>query len=481
MYTFYHLPTQKTRVLSNGDFFLFFTQFALVFYVKIVVNYFAKCYNDRITDIPLKIYSEQRKSKMKNIDTLITENDASLTTLYGADQGARERIKKAVESFTSLYGEQDFSVFSVSGRSEISGNHTDHNRGEVLAASVSLDIIAVAAPTDDGCVYVKSEGFSQNKVCLGDLDPVEGEEGTSAALIRGVCDGFAKNGHAIGGFCAYMTSSVLGGSGLSSSAAFEDMIGNIENHLYNNGNIGYIEISQISQYAENKHFGKPCGLMDQIACACGGFVRIDFADPANPVCEKIDLDLASHGYSLCVVNTGGSHADLTDDYASVPAEMKKVASYFGKEVLRELTKDDVIGNIPALREFAGDRAVLRAIHFFDENERVKKASEYLAKDDIDGFFGVIKASGVSSSMYLQNYFTPKAPAEQGISLACAVASSILEDGGVCRVHGGGFAGTIQAFVSDEKLEVFKAKMEAAFGEGAVTVLSVRPVGMTKIF
>jgi galactokinase len=278
-----------------------------------------------------------------------------------------------------------------------------------------------------------------------------------------------------------MTSSVLGGSGLSSSAAFEDMIGNIENHLFNDGEIDYVEISQISQYAENNHFGKPCGLMDQIACACGGFVHIDFADPAHPVCEKIDLDLASHGYSLCVVNTGGSHADLTDDYAAVPAEMKKIASYFGKEVLRELSKDEIIANVPALREFAGDRAVLRAIHFFDENERVKEASSYLASNDINGFFGVIKSSGISSAMSLQNYFTPKAPNEQGISLACAVAKSILEPDGVCRVHGGGFAGTIQAFVPNAKLEVFKSVMNAAFGENAVTVLTVRPVGMTKIF
>ncbi len=418
---------------------------------------------------------------MKNIDTLISENDASLSVLYGESTDARERIKKAVESFTALYGEQEYSVFSVSGRSEISGNHTDHNRGEVLAASVSLDIIAVAAPTEDGKIYVKSEGFSKNEVDLGDLDPQAGEEGTSAALIRGVCDGLMKRDRAIGGFCAYMTSSVLGGSGLSSSAAFEDMIGNIENHLYNDGEIDYIEISQISQYAENVHFGKPCGLMDQIACACGGFVHIDFADPAHPVCEKIELDLASHGYDLCVVNTGGSHADLTDDYAAVPAEMKKVASFFGKEVLRELTKEDVLANVSALREFAGDRAILRAIHFFDENERVKEASAYLAKDDINGFFGVIKASGISSAMSLQNYFTPKAPAEQGITLACAVANSVLAPEGVCRVHGGGFAGTIQAFVPKTKLEAFKTVMESAFGKGAVTVLSVRPVGMTKIF
>lgn len=418
---------------------------------------------------------------MKNIEALIKENDAALSTLYGADEAARTRIIKAVEEFTKLYGEQEYSVFSVSGRSEISGNHTDHNHGEVLAASVSLDIIAVAAATDDGIIRVKSEGFSENTVDLGELDPVAGEEGTSAALIRGVCDGFAKRDRSIGGFCAYMTSSVLGGSGLSSSAAFEDMIGNIENHFYNDGKVDYIEVSQISQYAENVHFGKPCGLMDQIACACGGFVHIDFADPKAPVCEKIDLDLASHGYNLCVVNTGGSHADLTDDYASVPAEMKKIASFFGKEVLRELTKDDIIANIPALRSFAGDRAVLRAIHFFDENERVKAASKYLEANDIDGFFGVIKASGISSSMLLQNYFSPKAPEEQGISLACAVANSVLTNGGVCRVHGGGFAGTIQAFVPTAKLDEFKNVMENAFGKGAVTVLSVRPVGMTKIF
>lgn len=417
---------------------------------------------------------------MQDIYKLSKENESAITALYGDDKNAKSRIEKAIESFKKLYGNLDFSVFSVSGRSEICGNHTDHNCGEVLAASVNLDIIAVASKTYDMTVKVTSEGFSQSEISLSNLSPDEKEKGTSDAIIRGVCDGFVKRGHNIGGFCAYMTSSVLGGSGLSSSAAFEDMIGNIENNFYNCGTLGYIEISKISQYAENVHFGKPCGLMDQIACACGGFVHIDFADPENPVAEKIDFDLAAHGYYLCVVNTGGSHADLTDDYAAVPAEMKKTASFFGKKELRDISKNDVLDNIKKLRAFAGDRAVLRALHFFDENERVKKAVALLSENNID-FFGIIKESGESSAIMLQNYFSPHAPNEQGITLAYALAKSAAGEKGVCRVHGGGFAGTIQAFVPFERIDVFTKVMEKAFGEGAVTRLSVRPVGMTKIF
>lgn len=418
---------------------------------------------------------------MKKIDTLIKENESALSEIYKDMDSASERIKKSVEKFISLYGERDYHIFSVSGRSEVCGNHTDHNFGEVLAASISLDILAVAAKTDDNTINLVSEGFSKDEVSLSDLSPVKGEEGKTSALIRGVCDGFSVRSHKTGGFVAYMTSSVLGGSGLSSSAAFEDMIGNIENHFYNDGKIGYIEISQISQYAENKHFGKPCGLMDQIACACGGFVHIDFKDPENPIAEKTKLDLAKEGYTLCVVNTGGSHADLTDDYAAVPAEMKKVASFFGKNALRSLSKEDVINNIKELREFAGDRAILRALHFFDENERVRKATKHLADGDINGFFDVINASGESSAMLLQNYFSPKAPIEQGITLAYALAKEVLDGKGACRVHGGGFAGTIQAFVPTDKLDIFTTVMENSFGKGAVTPLYVRPVGITKLF
>lgn len=413
---------------------------------------------------------------------LIKENESILSVLYGADESARARIIKAVEEFTSLYGEKDYSVFTVSGRSEISGNHTDHNRGEVLAASVSLDIIAVAAPTDDGKIYVKSEGFSQNEVDLADLDPVAGEEGTSSALIRGVCDGFAKNNRSIGGFCAYMTSNVLGGSGLSSSAAFEDMIGNIENHLYNDGALDYIEVSQISRYAENVHFGKPCGLMDQMACAVGGFVYIDFENNSSPVVESVDFSLSGAGYSLCIVNTGGNHANLNADYASVPTEMKAVAESFGQPVIRGLSEADIIKKAPELREKVGDRAILRAIHFVRENARVEVARDALKSGELDRFFETILESGRSSFEYLQNVYTTINVREQGLSLALAITDGYLSGKGCAfRVHGGGFAGTIQAFVKNEYLDGYVALMNSVFGEGAAMPLNIRPIGAAKLF
>ncbi|MBO4429442.1 MAG: galactokinase [Clostridia bacterium] len=417
---------------------------------------------------------------MFDINKFKKDNAALLDALYASDVKAKTaRIARAAESFAAIYGDGDVSVFSVSGRSEICGNHTDHNRGEVFAASIDLDIIAVVRKTDSGKIRVKSEGFDECVVDLSSLSPVKGDEGSGTSLIRGVCDGFVKNGHKICAFDCYTTSDVRGGSGLSSSAAFEDMIGTILNHFENGGNIGTVEISQISQYAENAHFGKPCGLMDQIACASGGFVNIDFKDLASPVCKKIDFDIDAHGYALCIVWTGGNHADLTDDYASVPAEMKKVASFFGKDVLRDVSRDEILENVPRLREFTGDRAILRALHFVDENARVEKMRAFLEKGDADGFLSVVRESGRSSAVMLQNYFSTKAPEEQGITLAYAVASEILDDKGAVRVHGGGFAGTIQAFVPKDMLEKFKTEMERSFGKGCVTVLRVRPYGAVK--
>ncbi len=392
------------------------------------------------------------------------------------------RYNAAFDEFESIYGEADaLSVFSVAGRSEICGNHTDHNYGKVLAASIDLDIIAIVKKTNDNTIRVKSAGFPEDTVSLDQLTPVFEDTGRSAALIRGVCDGFMKNGHAIGGFTAYTTSDILGGSGLSSSAAFEDMIGTILNYLYNDGAIDYIEISKISQYAENVHFGKPCGLMDQVACAAGGFVTIDFEDPKKPIAERIAFDLSEKGYSLCIVNTGGSHANLTDDYAAVPAEMKAVAGYFGKPVLRGLTETDIIANTAALRKEYGDRAVLRALHFLRENQRVERMLKALANGNTAEFLTIIKESGNSSANLLQNYYSPKAPNEQGITLACAIASEILGDDGAWRVHGGGFAGTMQAFVPHGKMENFRKTMETVFGAGAVTELSVRPLGACAVY
>ncbi|MBQ0124925.1 MAG: galactokinase [Clostridiales bacterium] len=409
-------------------------------------------------------------------------NKDVLTSLYGAKtQEMTARIFAAVDKFAQIYGDGgDISVFSVSGRSEICGNHTDHNRGEVFAASIDLDIIAVARKNGTGVISLKSEGFPKDVVDISDLSVHDADKGTSAALIRGVCDGFVRSGLEICGFDCYTVSSVLSGSGLSSSAAFEDAVGTILNHFANGGNIDYIKISQISQYAENAHFGKPCGLMDQVACAAGGFVNIDFADPKNPICKKIPFDIDKYGYALCIVATGGSHADLTDDYAAVPAEMKSVASYFGKEVLREISKNDVLSNIAPLRKVCGDRAILRALHFFDENERVEKMRAALENSDIDAFLSIINESGRSSALLLQNYFSPKAPAEQGVTLACEIIRNILGGKGAVRVHGGGFAGTVQAFVPKYMLEEFTEKAESTFGKGSVTALTVRPIGAVKI-
>ncbi|MCQ2435684.1 MAG: galactokinase [Clostridia bacterium] len=412
----------------------------------------------------------------------LKNSEEKLTALYGADKTeyAKTRYGAAIDSFIALYGDGDFDVFSVPGRTEISGNHTDHNHGEVLAASVDLDIIAVVRRRDDLTVNVKSEGFAPDCVDISDLAVHAGEKNTSSALIRGVADGFVKNGYAVCGFDAYTTSDVMGGSGLSSSAAFEDMIGTIFNHYCNGSEIDFLRLSQISQYAENAHFGKPCGLMDQVACAAGGFVYIDFADTSAPVCRRIPFDIEKHGYKLCIVATGGSHADLTDDYASVPAEMKAVASYFGKEYLRGLTTDDIAANADALRKKFGDRACVRALHFINENARVEKVAAALDAGDMAGFMALIRESGVSSAMYLQNYYSTKAPAEQGITLGCGIAASLLGTDGAYRVHGGGFAGTIQAFVPVDKLDLFISRMEIAFGKGSVTVLNIRADGAIKI-
>ena len=405
----------------------------------------------------------------------------AVSGMYADTEEAVERYISAVRRFFSLYGEtDDFFVFSVAGRSEICGNHTDHNHGQVVAASIDLDIIAVAKKTSGTIIRVKSEVFDEDKVDISSLEPVESEKFRSSALIRGVCDGIVKDGGTAGGFCAYTTSKILKGSGLSSSAAFEDMIGTIENHLYNGGKYDFTKISMISQYAENRFFGKPCGLMDQIACAAGGFVHINFADPKNPETERLDFSPEKYGYSLYIVNTGGSHADLNDDYASVPAEMKAVARFFGRDVLCGLTKDEIIDRTGELRKVVGDRAVLRALHFISENERVCRISEYIAKGDIKGFLSVINESGRSSATVLQNYYSTKAPSEQGIGLACAIAESVMEGDGACRVHGGGFAGTAQVFVPADKEEKFIRAMECAFGKGSAVRLMVRPVGAVKV-
>ncbi len=421
------------------------------------------------------------------INEIITGKlDEKLVVLYGKENVAssRERYVKAVNEFTALYGEnREISIFTVAGRSELSGNHTDHNRGCVVAASISLDIIAIASATDDGIVKVKSEGFPEDTVDINTYTaPVEAKFGTSESIIAGMCAGFKKNGHEIGGFVAYTTSSVLKGSGLSSSAAFEDMIGTIESHLYNDGKVDNVEISKLAQYSENVFFGKPCGLMDQVACAYGGIVAIDFKDTKDPIITPVDFDFTGAGYNLCIVSTGGNHADLTDDYASVPAEMKAIAAYFGKDVLRETDEESVIAAIPALREKFGDRAIMRALHFFNENKRVEAQKNALLSGDIDTFFENVKASGRSSFCYLQNVYTTKNVSEQGLSLALCLAEKLLAGKSAAwRVHGGGFAGTIQAFIKSEDVPAFKSLMDSCFGNGACMVLNIRPIGAARVF
>ena len=404
--------------------------------------------------------------------------------LYAHTPKGKERLSAAADRFVSVFGEGgELSLFSVSGRSETIGNHTDHNRGCVIAAAIDKDVIAVAAPNDSGKVRLLSEGYDMIEVDLSLIDdPAAFENYSSAALIAGVMAGFLKNGHRIGGYDAYLTSNVLKGSGLSSSAAFEVMIGNINNHFYNDGEVSAVELAQIAQFAENEFFGKPCGLMDQMACAVGGFVFIDFEDPAAPVIEPISpAALSEAGYMLCTVNTGGNHADLNEDYASVPAEMKAVASLLGKEVLRGTAEGELLAKAAEIRATLGDRALLRAIHFIRENERVAEAKKALKAGNIPAFFDCICASGHSSFEYLQNVYTVKAVEEQGLSLALALTDGFMQaHEGAFRVHGGGFAGTILAFVKEQDFPSYQQLLDSVFGEGSTVGLWVRPLGATRL-
>lgn len=388
----------------------------------------------------------------------------------------KNRYMKALEEYEKYYDEYEINLFSAPGRSEISGNHTDHQQGKVLAASVNLDAIAVVAKTEDNIIRVVSEGFDMITIPLSDLSYKEEEKETTTALVKGVVASLQKMNYGIGGFQAYITSDVLIGAGLSSSAAFETIIGTIVSHLYNNGRIGKVEIAMAGQCAENTYFGKPCGLMDQMACSVGSMVAIDFVDPLFPRVEQIKFDLNKFGYSLCITDTKGSHADLTDDYAAVPKEMKAVAAYFGKEVLAEVQEDEFYRNIPEIRKELGDRAVLRTIHFMEENKRVVKAVDALKKQDVGSFLTQIKESGSSSFKYLQNVYTNADVEHQNMSVALAVSDSILKENGVARVHGGGFAGTIQAFVKNAFVEEYRNRMDGIFGSGACKILKIRNEG-----
>ena len=409
---------------------------------------------------------------MKNIDAILEK-------LYGkkAVPAQNARYSEAERTFYKYFGSaQEPMIFSASGRTEIGGNHTDHNRGKVLAASVDLDVIAFVVPSDDGIITIKSEGFPKDSVDTSDLSVHNEDKNSSAALIRGVADGLKKNGFNIGGFRAYTISNVLKGSGISSSAAFEVLIGTILSHLYNDGKVNMVKIAQAAQYAENVHFGKPSGLMDQMASAVGGFIEIDFADTQNPVISEIPYDFASSGHSLCIVDTKGDHADLTPEYAAIPAEMKSVAKFLGKNELRDVTREQLWEKIGEVRKACGDRAVSRAMHFFDENDRVDREAEALRNGDFESFLKAVSESGNSSFKYLQNIFAASDPNQQGLVLGLYAAESVLKGRGACRVHGGGFAGTIQAFVPNDLLGEFTAKMEQLFGAGSCYSLYLRPIG-----
>ena len=394
-----------------------------------------------------------------------------------------ERFLDVLSDFGEYFDkneEREVSLFSAPGRSEVCGNHTDHNHGRVLAAGISLDAIAVASKNDTGVVSIKSKGYPMDVISCDDLDVDESNFGKSSELIRGILSRFKQLGYNIGGFDATTASKVLSGSGLSSSAAFEVLVCTILNHLYNDGKIDPVVIAQISQYAENVYFGKPCGLLDQMACSVGGFVTIDFNDPAKPIIKKVDFDFASCGHSLCIVDTKGDHSDLTDEYAAVRAEMEAVAAFFGKKVLRELDKETVLENAADIRAAVSDRAVLRAIHFFNDDERVVKEVEALENGDFALFKKLTIESGLSSYMYNQNVYACSAPLSQPLSLALAVSEELLKGKGAWRVHGGGFAGTIQAFVPNEMLDEYKNTMNSIFGDDACYVLSIRPMGGAKL-
>ena len=409
--------------------------------------------------------------------------DRALMELYALDgtksslDRARARAVHVVESFQDTFGEADRAILvSGPGRTELGGNHTDHQHGHVLCGSVDLDMLACAAPNGQNVIRIHSEGYPELEVDLRDLSPRDEERNSSGALVRGVAAGIGQLGFSAAGFDAWMTSDVLSGSGLSSSAAYEVLVGNILNHFCCEGALDPVQIAKIGQYAENVYFGKPCGLMDQMGASLGGAVAIDFEDPRQPKIRQLDYDFSASGYALCIVDTGSCHADLTDDYADITREMGAVAACFGKEVLRQVPEAEFWASLPRLRQQCGDRAVLRAMHFFNEDRRVIQEADALARGDFEGFLALVKASGVSSACWLQNIWSVSAPEQQPVSLVLALGEQLLMGRGAIRVHGGGFAGTIQAFVPREMLEEFRAGMEAVLGQGACHVLQIRPRG-----
>ncbi len=410
--------------------------------------------------------------------------DAALARLYAAmpPERARERVLGVLTRFENAFGRPAQALFSAPGRTEIGGNHTDHQHGWVLAGAVDLDLLAAVAVTRDHTVRVRSEGYAPFSVDLSILEPAAGEENTSQALIRGVAAAMARRGCDLhgAGLEVYMTSNVPGGSGLSSSAAFEVLFGTIFNELFWDSKATAVEIAQMGQYAENVFFGKPCGLMDQTASSVGGVVSIDFHDPAAPAVERLELDLQAQGYALCILDSHASHADLTGEYASITGEMGAVAAYFGKTVLRDVPWGDFYAALPQLRARAGDRAVLRAMHFYADSDRAHWEAEALKAGLFQDFLTLVRQSGESSAACLQNVTPTGATREQALALTIALAQQLLGERGAVRVHGGGFGGTAQAFVPLDVLDEFKARMEAVLGPGSCHVVTIRPVGGVRL-
>jgi len=448
---------------------------------------------------PVLLYGKKSKSRasdyfslenitMSHFDTLVTKinngNNNAFKVLYGSDTSELKKQAKRyydlLKLFANSFGDKEMELFSSPGRTEIGGNHTDHNWGRVLAGAVNLDNVAVAAPNNTGIIRIESKGYPRFEVDLSSLKPDEKEHFTSAALVRGICARLKELGFTIGGFDACIDGGVPVGSGLSSSASFEVLIGAIVNQLFNNGKLDPIKNSLTGQYSENNFFGKPCGLMDQIACAMGGLITIDFRDPVNPVVKKVNFDFVATGFALVITDTGGNHADLNDEYASLPNDMKAVAAELGAKVLRQVNLEQVLQITPEIRQRVGDRAILRAIHFQGDNQRVVDQVAALEKNDFKTFLNLVIDSGFSSFMYNQNVFPVNNVNEQGLSLALALSELVLKGKGAWRVHGGGFAGTIQAFVPDDLLNKYVSTLEHLFGVGACHKLFIRQLGAGKV-
>ena len=419
------------------------------------------------------------------IKDLYSENIVQLfSELYGNDEAVikkqQNRYEKAIRSFSEFFpSREDIKIFSAPGRTEIGGNHTDHQRGVVLAGAVNLDTLAVVAFHNEGIVRVKSEGYMLAEIQVSDINANSKDDGTTA-LVKGVVTKFKEKGVTVSGFDMYTTSDVICGGGISSSAAFETLIGTVINEQYNNGQASAFEIAQYGWFAENVFFGKSCGLLDQTVSSFGGLVTIDFKDTSAPAIEKIDFDFEKYGYTLCITDTKSSHENLTDDYVAIRKEMKQVADYFECEVLSEVNEKEFYNTLPNLRKFCSDRAIMRAMHFFAETKRAKEEAEALKEGDVERFLRLVNESGISSGNLLQNLYSNNTPTEQAIPLALAISKSILGNKGAVRVHGGGFAGTIQAFVPTDMVKEYKIEMERVYGDGSCHQMKIRPAGGTLI-